>query len=117
LMQRYKLNLKRHVLKPGVMFKGKGLKPAAFQAYGSNIIQVAPPPALRGERNSTGTYAASATRGLDRVHIYFARLERLTCGNSRGGRFSKEALKQLRYEAFKRVDAWKQVISPCRRRR
>jgi hypothetical protein len=23
----------------------------------------------------------AATRGVDRVHIYFARLERLTCGN------------------------------------
>ena len=36
------VEFERHILKPGLMFKGKGLKPVAFKLW-VNIVQLAPP--------------------------------------------------------------------------
>jgi hypothetical protein len=38
------LHLKRHILKPGLMFKGKCLKPGAFQAMGQQSSTCTAPP-------------------------------------------------------------------------
>jgi hypothetical protein len=38
----------RHILKPGLMFKGKGLKPVAFKLWVNNRVQRAPPHHVEG---------------------------------------------------------------------
>jgi hypothetical protein len=56
----------RHVLKPGLMFKGKGLKPVAFKLMGqqSSTVQLAPP--HRGEHRVRRVVAVGVVAQLER---------------------------------------------------
>jgi hypothetical protein len=56
------VEFERHSLKLGLIFKGKGLKPVAFKAYGStefNVYRPAMPPAARSSSGSASAIAAA----------------------------------------------------------
>jgi hypothetical protein len=88
------VEFERHILKPGLIFKGKGLKPVAFKLWvntefnlhrptlASSISAMSDGSIMRLPEGSLyWNFAAASTRGLDRAHIYFARLEAYNCGN------------------------------------